>query len=103
GVRPGRNSLHGLLNDESAGARTTLGASGGLIRLDQGTTVEPMVGMNWHCLSLVLTCPKTVDMMLPDPVSTVAVSVVGPCGLMSGRGLSVALPDLPVVRFTQVT
>ena len=71
--------------------------------LDQGTTVEPMVGMNWHCLSLVVTCPKMVDMMLPEPVSTVAVSVVGPCGLMSGCGLSVALPDLPVVRFTQVT
>src|ERR1700760_236687 len=62
-----------------------------------------MVGMNWHCLSLVLTCPKIVDMMLPEPVSTVAVSVVGPCGLMSGCGLSVGLPDLPVVRVTQVT
>src|ERR1700685_931772 len=62
-----------------------------------------MVGMNWHCLSLVVTCPKIVDMMLPEPVSTVAVNVVGPCGLMSGCGLSVALPDLPVVRFTQVT
>src|SRR6201996_9649685 len=62
-----------------------------------------MVGMNWHCLSLVVTCPKTVDMMLPDPVSTTAVSVVGPCGLMSACGLSVALPDLPGVRLTQVT
>jgi hypothetical protein len=29
--------------------------------------------------------------------------VVGPLGLMSERGLRVALPDLPVVRFTQVT
>ena len=44
-----------------------------------------------------------VDMMLPDPVSTIAVSVVGPSGLMSGRGFSVALPDLPVLRFTHVT
>lgn len=69
----------------------------------QGTTVEPMVGMNWHCLSLVVTCPKIVDMMLPDPVSAMAVNVVGPSGLMSGRGFKVALPDLPVVRFTQVT
>ena len=42
-------------------------------------------------------------MMLPEPVSTSAVSVVGPAGLMSACGLSVALPDLPVVRFTQVT
>src|SRR6478672_5500472 len=62
-----------------------------------------MVGMNWHCRSSVVTCPKIVEMMLPEPVSTIALSVVGPFGLMSGRGLSVALPDLPVVRFTHVT
>src|SRR5512139_1336379 len=42
-------------------------------------------------------------MMLPEPVSAIAVSVVGPSGLMSGRGVSVALPDLPVVRLTHVT
>ena len=36
-------------------------------------------------------------MMLPEPVSTIAVSVVGPSGLMAGLGLSVALPDRPVV------
>src|ERR1700742_1292268 len=42
-------------------------------------------------------------MTLPEPVSTIAESVVGPSGLMSDRGLSVALPDLPVVRLTQVT
>lgn len=52
---------------------------------------------------MVLTCPKIVDMMLPEPVSTIAVSVVGPSALMSERGCRVALPDLPVVRFTQVT
>lgn len=68
-----------------------------------GTTVEPIVGMNWHCFSLVVTCPKIVDIMLPEPVSAITVNVVGPSGFMSGRGLSVALPDLPVVRFTQVT
>ena len=68
-----------------------------------GTTVEPIVGMNWHCFSGVVTWPKIVEMMLPEPVSTMADSVVGPSGLMSGRGLSVALPDLPVVRFTHVT
>ena len=44
----------------------------------------------------MVTWPKIVEMMLPEPVSTMAVSVVGPLGLMSGRGLSVALPDLPV-------
>ncbi len=59
--------------------------------------------MNWHCFSVVVTWPKIVEMMLPEPVSTMAVSVVGPFGLMSGRGLSVALPDLPVVRLTHVT
>lgn len=59
--------------------------------------------MKVHCLSAVVTCPKIVDMMLPEPVSTMAVSVVGPCGLMSGLGLSVALPERPVVRLTQVT
>ena len=59
--------------------------------------------MNWHCFSLVVTCPKIVDMMLPEPVSTIAVNVVGPSALMSVRGLSAAVPDLPVVRFTQVT
>src|ERR1700740_516013 len=59
--------------------------------------------MNWHCFSLVVTCPKIVDMMLPEPVSTIAVNVVGPSPLMSVRGLSVTVPDLPVVRFTQVT
>src|ERR1700751_2825709 len=32
-----------------------------------------------------------------------AVNVVGPAGLMSGCGLRVTLPDLPVVKFTQVT
>src|SRR3954464_3393263 len=69
----------------------------------QGTTVDPMVGMNWHCFSVVVTWPKIVDMMLPDPVSAMTDSVVGPSGLMSDRGLSVALPDLPVVRLTQVT
>ncbi len=68
----------------------------------QGTTVDPMVGMNWHCISVVVTCPKIVVMMLPDPVSAIAVSVVGPSGLRSGRGWSVTLPDLPVVRFTHV-
>jgi len=62
-----------------------------------------MVGMNWHCFSVVVIWPKIVDMMLPEPVSAITVSVVGPFGLMSGRGLSVALPDLPVVRLTQVT
>ena len=62
-----------------------------------------MVGMNWHCISVVVTCPKIVDMMLPEPVSTMAVSVVGPSGLMSERGFSAALPDFPVVRFTHVT
>ena len=62
-----------------------------------------MVGMKVHCLSRVVTCPKIVDMMLPEPVSTMAVSVVGPCGLISGFGLRVALPDRPVVRLTQVT
>ncbi len=59
--------------------------------------------MNWHCFSSVVTCPKIVEMMLPEPVSTMADSVVGPFGLMSGRGFSVALPDLPVVRLTHVT
>ena len=68
-----------------------------------GTTVEPMVGMNWHCLSLVVTCPKIVDITLPEPVSAMAVNVVGPAGLMSGCVLSVTLPDFPVVKFTQVT
>lgn len=62
-----------------------------------------MVGMNWHCRSLVVTCPKIVDMMLPEPVSAIALNVVGPSGLMSGRGFSATVPDLPVVRFTQVT
>ena len=71
--------------------------------IGHGTTVEPMVGMNWHCFSVVVTWPKIVDKTLPDPVSTMAESVVGPCGLISGRGLSVALPDLPVLRLTQVT
>ncbi len=43
-------------------------------------------------------------MMLPEPVSAMAVSVVGPSGLMSACGLSVrGYPDLPVVRLTQVT
>ena len=42
-------------------------------------------------------------MMLPEPVSTIAVSVVGPSALMSVRGLRVAVPDLPVVRLIQVT
>ena len=42
-------------------------------------------------------------MMLPEPVSAIAVSVVGPSGLISACGLSVAVPDLPVLRFTQVT
>src|SRR5690349_25096094 len=42
-------------------------------------------------------------MMLPEPVSTIADSVVGPFGLMSGRGFNAALPDLPVVRLTHVT
>src|SRR6185312_11417324 len=41
-------------------------------------------------------------MMLPEPGSAMAVNVVGPLAFMSGRGLSVTLPDLPVVRFTQV-
>ena len=68
-----------------------------------GTTEEPIVGMKVHCLSVVVTWPKIVDMMLPDPVSTMAVSVVGPSGLISGFGVSVALPDRPVVRLTQVT
>jgi len=45
-----------------------------------------MVGMKVHCLSVVVTWPKIVDMMLPDPVSTMAVSVVGPSGLISGLG-----------------
>lgn len=62
-----------------------------------------MVGMNWHWLSLVVTWPKIVDMMLPDPVSTIAVSVVGPSGLMSSRGVSGTVPDSPLVRLTQVT
>lgn len=53
----------------------------------QGTTLEPMVGMKVHCLSVVVTWPKIVDMIEPDPVSTIAVSVVGPCGLISGLGL----------------
>ena len=44
----------------------------------QGTTDEPIVGMKVHRLSSVVTCPKIVDMMLPAPVSTIAVSVVGP-------------------------
>lgn len=39
--------------------------------------------MNWHCRSLVVTCPKIVDMMLPEPVSAITVNVVGPSGLMS--------------------
>ena len=39
--------------------------------------------MNWHCFSVVVTWPKIVEMMLPDPVSTMADSVVGPLGLMS--------------------
>ena len=60
----------------------------------QGTTVEPMVGMNWHCFSVVVTWPKIVDMMLPEPVSAIAVSVVGPSGLMSDRGLSVGAARL---------
>src|SRR5271166_2493151 len=42
-------------------------------------------------------------MTLPEPVSAMATSVVGPFGLISGFGLSVALPDLPVVRLTHVT
>ena len=49
--------------------------------------------MKVHCLSTVVTWPKIVDMMLPDPVSAMAVSVVGPWALMSGLGLSVALPE----------
>lgn len=53
--------------------------------------------MNWHCRSLVVTCPKIVDMMLPEPVSAITVNVVGPSGLMSERGRRVALPDFPVV------
>ena len=61
------------------------------------------MGRYWHCLSLVVTCPMIVGMTLPEPVSATAVNVVGPCGLMSACGLSVALPDLPVVKFTQVT
>ena len=52
---------------------------------------------------MVVTWPKIVDMMLPEPVSTIAVSVVGPSELMSGRVLSVTVPDLPVVKLTQVT
>ena len=44
------------------------------------------MGMNWHCFSLVVTWPKIVDMMLPEPVSAMAVNVVGPSGLMSVRG-----------------
>ena len=52
---------------------------------------------------MVVTWPKIVEMMLPEPVSTMAVNVVGPLGLMSGRGWSVALPDLPVVKLTHVT
>ena len=59
--------------------------------------------MNVHCESRVVTWPKIVEMMLPAPVSTMAVSVVGPSGLISGLGLSVALPERPVVRLTQVT
>ena len=59
--------------------------------------------MNWHCRSTVVTWPKIVDITLPEPVSTIAVSVVGPAALMSACGLSVVVPDLPVVRFTQVT
>lgn len=31
--------------------RTLAGGDGG----GQGTTVEPMVGMNWHCFSVVVT------------------------------------------------
>ena len=54
-------------------------------------------------MSSVVTWPKIVDMMLPEPVSTMAVNVVGPCGLIAGLGRSVALPDRPVVRFTYVT
>ncbi len=50
-----------------------------------------------------MTCPKIVDMMLPEPVSAIALSVVGPSGLMSGRGVRATVPDFPVVRFTQVT
>ena len=42
-------------------------------------------------------------MMLPEPVSTMAVNVVGPSGLMPGLGFSGALPERPVVRLTQVT
>ena len=42
-------------------------------------------------------------MMLPEPVSAMAVSVVGPAGLISACGLSVAVPDYPVLRFTHVT
>lgn len=61
------------------------------------------MGMNWHCFSLVVTWPKIVEMMLPEPVSAIAVNVVGPSALMSERGLSVTLPDFPVVRFTHVT
>ena len=59
--------------------------------------------MKVHCSSNVVTCPKIVEMMLPDPVSTMAVSVVGPSALISGLGLSVALPERPLVRLTQVT
>ena len=54
--------------------------------------------------SLPISDPQSlVDITLPEPVSAMAVNVVGPAGLMSGCGLSVTLPDLPVVRFTQVT
>src|ERR1700722_11944894 len=42
-------------------------------------------------------------MMLPEPVSAIAVNVVGPSALISERGFIVTLPDLPVVRLTQVT
>ena len=38
-------------------------------------------------------------MMLPEPVSAMAVRVVGPSGLIPGLGLSVALPERPVVSF----
>src|ERR1700732_5098370 len=42
-------------------------------------------------------------MMLPAPVSAIATGVVGPSGLTSAFGFSVALPDLPVARLTHVT
>jgi len=79
--------------------RTDPGGAGQALRHDCGADCGHELALPFLGGDL----PKIVDMMLPEPVSAIAVNVVGPSALISERGLSVTLPDLPVVRFTQVT